>query len=104
MRELIIKRGRAFAGCVVKLKACVTDEQGELSFGGHTWHVLGTLKNGEEKTFSITEEPVMVTVMNDVNFARYCGVKELPAGADPVRLSGRIVLNAPNGNPFRFDD
>lgn len=105
MRNLLIKRERAFAGCFGKMKVYLQDpDKPELTIKGCPCRKLGELKNGEEKTFEIPEESVWVFVIGDAATKDFCvDGKLIPSGSGEVHLKGKTVMDPEKGNPFRFD-
>ena len=105
MRNLTIRRNKAYAASLIKMKIYVEDPAaGELTISGVPCRKLGDLKNGEEKTFSITEDGVKVFVIGDkLSRNAYNEFYPIPAGSEDVFLSGRNYFNPFSGNPFRFD-
>ena len=104
MRELTVHRIRSFAGCLGKVRVLVEDrENGENTVRGVPVTLLGTLKNGEEKRFSIPGDARMVFVIADELTKDFCGdVITVPAGREAVRLEGKNTFDPQSGNPFRF--
>ena len=105
MRNLTIKRTKSFVGCAMKLKAYLEDDRGDTTIDGTLCRLLGTLKNGEEKTFPIDERAARVYVIVDQvskSFCRDCFA--IPEGQDDVVLSGRNRFDLSTGNAFRFDN
>ena len=105
MRNLTIRRNKALAASLVKMKVYIEDHsEHELTIAGVPCRKLGDLKNGEEKTFSITDEAVKVFVIGDkLSRNAYNEFYPIQAGTEDVVLSGRNYLNPFSGNPFRFD-
>ncbi len=108
MRNVTVRREKSFAGCLTKVRVCVEDHEagrvGRLVINGTPCRKLGTLKNGEEKTFSVGERAARLFVIADSLSKGFCSeFYELPEGAEDVRLSGRCRFNPADGNAFRFD-
>ncbi len=105
MRNLFIKRNKSFVGCVNRLKVYVEDnETGDLKINKVPCRKLGTIKNGEQKTFVIDDQEVKVFVIADKLSKGYCNdFYTVPAGQEDVFLSGKCKYNPLNGNAFRFD-
>ena len=105
MRSLILKRNRSFAGCFGKVRVYIEDKNtNELTIKGCPCRKLGELKNGEEKCFSITDEPGKVFIIGDAATRDFCmDWKAISAGNQDVRLSGKNSFDPQNGNPFVFD-
>lgn len=106
MRNLTIKRTKCFVGCLTPLKVYIEDQASdEIVIGGTPCRKLGTVKNGEEKTFEIEERALKVFVIADKLSKNYCNdFYQLPEGQAPISLSGRPHFNLFTGNSFRFDN
>ena len=106
MRNLIITRKKSFVGCLAKMKVYIEDQAaGEITINTVPCRKLGTLKNGEQKTFAIEESAAKVYVIADTLSKDYCNeYYELPAGQEDVALTGKNCYNPAAGNPFRFDN
>ena len=106
MRQLTLKRTKKLTACAMSIRLYVTDgEVCDSVINGENCRMLGTLKNGEEKTFEITEEECSLYVIADELSKSFCVDRyRLPASAEPVTLSGHNVLRPFQGNPFIFDD
>ena len=105
MRKLIIHRDKSLAGCLGRVRVYIEDAQnGEMEIRGKRCRKLGELKNGEEKSFPISDEAAVVFVIADAATRDFCGdVKRIPAGETDVRLSGKNRFDPQNGNPFAFN-
>ena len=105
MRNLTIKRNKSFVACAVTMKVYIEDpDSTELTINGVNCRKLGTLKNGEEKTFPISEQALKVFVIADKLSRNHCSeVMQLPAGTENISLSGKNHYNPTGGNPFYFD-
>lgn len=106
MRNVTIKRHKAFAGCLMKMKLYVEDAAcAELHIGGVPCRKLGELKNGEEKTFPITDDSVRIFAIADKASKEFCvDCYRVAEGQEDVVLSGKNKFNLANGNAFRFDN
>ena len=105
MRNLTILREKSFVACLAKMKVYIEDSAAELTIGGTPCRMLGTLKNGEQKTFSVEEDARRIYVIADTVSKEYCNeVYELPAGTEDIALSGRNCYEPSRGNAFRFAD
>ena len=104
MRYLTIKRQRSFVACLATFKVYIEDhEASELEIGGVPCRKLGTLKNGQEASFRISESAAKVFVIADKLSKDYCNdCYALPAGPESVTLTGKCILNPLAGNPFYF--
>lgn len=105
MRELTIKRRRAFAASFMVANVYIQDsESGDLTIRGYSCRFLGNLKNGEEKTFDIPSEETRIFVIYDYMSMEFCvDMKKIPAGEENVRVSGVCKFNIGSRNAFRFD-
>ncbi len=106
MRELTIRRNKSFVGCLMKAKVYVEDLLlGETTIADTRCRKLGELKNGEEKTFQITEDSAKVYVIVDQMSKNFCNeFYQLEPGTEAVTLSGSFKFNAATGNAFQFDN
>lgn len=105
MRNLTIHRLKSFVGCLAKMKVYMEDpEAGDLDINGVLCRKIGELKNGEEKTFSITERSVKVYVIAGKSSRNYCNdYCTIPEGTEDLVLTGKNRYNPASGNAFRFD-
>ena len=104
MRQLTLKRNKSFVGCLQPLKVYIADEDGDAEINETKCRMLGTVKNGEEKTFEITEEETRVFVIADqATKNACCASAPIPAGTDPVFFSGAPKFSPGTYNSFRFD-
>lgn len=106
MRNLTIKRNKSFVGCLAKMKIYIEDPiSNETTINNIPCRKIGTLKNGEEKTFQIGEQSAKVYVIVDQISKNYCNeFYQLPDGQEDIFLSGKNMFNPVNGNAFRFDN
>ena len=106
MRNLTIKRTKSFVACLMTLKVYIEDPTVcEVTINNVPCRRLGTLKNGEEKTFVIGEEAARVFVIIDQLSRNYCNeCYQLPEGCEDVYLSGKNKFNLAGGNAFLFDN
>ena len=106
MRNLTIKRTKSFVACLAKMKIYIEDHSAsEIVINDVPCRKLGDLKNGEEKTFEISEQSAKVFVIADKLSKNYCNeFYELPEGQEDITLSGKNHFNPANGNAFRFDN
>ena len=105
MRKLTIKRTKTFVACLAKANVYIEDENNcDLVINDTPCRKLGTLKNGEEKTFEISEAAATVFVIADKLSKGFCNeFIRIPAGEEEVTLTGRNRFNLATGNAFRFD-
>lgn len=106
MRQLTVLREKTFVGSMAKMKIYVEDPTApELTINGAPCRKLGDLKNGEEKTFEIPETETRIFAIADKLSKDFCNdCFRLPAGTEPVHLSGKNRYNPGTGNAFRFYD
>lgn len=106
MRKLTITRRKTFVASMAKMKVYIEDHSAsEITINDIPCRKLGDLKNGEEKTFEISEDAAKIFVIADSLSKDYCNdVYELPEGNEDVALTGRNQYNPINGNAFRFDN
>lgn len=105
MRNLTIKRDKSFVACLMADKVYMEDSaSSEITINNVPCRLLGTLKNVEQKTFSIPQEETKIFVIADKLSKNFCNeVYTVPAGEENVFLSGRNHFNPASGNAFRFD-
>lgn len=105
MRTLTVTRGKTFVGCVSKVRIYMEDyNSAETTILDTPCRLLGTLKNGETQSFEIPEEAVRIFAIADQYSKKYCNeFYPIPAGFDPVTLTGQCRYDPASGNPFRFD-
>ena len=105
-RNLTIKRRKKTVACLGTLKIYIEDPMCcDLMINNVACRKLGTLKNGEEKTFQIDKGALKVFVIADTLSKNYCNeYYQLPEGGEDVFLSGENKFNPASGNAFRFDN
>lgn len=105
MRTLTVTRSKTFVGCVSKVRIYMEDYNSpETTILDTPCRLLGTLKNGETQSFEIPEEAVKIFAIADKASKHYCNeFYPIPAGFDPVTLTGQCRYDPASGNPFRFD-
>ncbi|MCH5320787.1 MAG: hypothetical protein J1E36_03430 [Eubacterium sp.] len=105
MRNLTIKRTKSFVACLANMKVYIEDpSSAEIMINNTPCRKIGTLKNGEEKTFVIDENAAKVFIIADKLSKGYCNdFFPIPAGEEDVFLSGKNQFNPANGNAFLFD-
>ena len=93
MRNLTIKREKSFVACLVKANVYVHDElTGDTKINGDKCYKLGSLKNGEEKTFTIGDEETKIYVVADKLSMKLTNeVCYIPAGFENVYLMGNAL-------------
>ncbi len=106
MRNLTIRRKKRFVACLAKMKVYIEDnESGNFFINSIPCRKLGDLKNGEEKTFTISNNKARVFVIADSLSKGYCNeFYSIPEGEEDVVLSGKNCFNLASGNAFRFDN
>jgi hypothetical protein len=106
MRNLTITRQKSFVASLVKLKVYIEDPvAGELTINNIRCRKLGTLKNGETKTFAIDDWAANVFVISDKLSRNYSDdYFQLPEGPWDICLTGKNDFNPVSGNAFRFDN
>ncbi len=105
MRNLTIHRAKRFVACLGKMKVYIEDPTAnDLTINGCACRKLGTLKNGEEKTFQISDAAAKVFVIADKLSKDYSNeYYPLPEGTEDIVLTGKNRFNLATGNAFRFD-
>lgn len=105
MRNLIITRKKSFVACLGTMKVYIEDPtSSDIVINGVPCRKLGTLKNGEEKTFPISENSAKVFVIAGKMSKKYCNeYYPVPAGDRDFYLNGKNEYNPATGNAFRFD-
>lgn len=105
MRNLTIKRDKSFVACLMTDKVYIEDSaSSEITINNVPCRLLGTLKNGEQKTFSIPEEETKIFVIADKLSKNFCNeVYTVQAGEEDVFLRGKNHFNPASGNAFRFE-
>lgn len=105
MRKLTIKRNKVFVGWASKSKVYIEDhENKDININGVPCRKIGTLKNGEEKSFEIGPFSTKVYVIGSKLSRNTCNdFYKIPAGEEDITLTGEHKYNPFNGNAFRFD-
>lgn len=107
MRNLTIKRTKRFVACLATMKVYAADPSSyDTIINNVPCRKIGELKNGEEKTFIIDNNPTRIFVIAGIMSKNYCNdFYDIPAGMDGenIYLSGKSHFNMANGNAFRFD-
>ena len=105
MRTLSITRIKSFVGCAAPLQIYIEDyEAPEMTILDTPCRKLGKIKNGQTVSFEVTEQAAKVFVIADKLSKNYCNeYYPLPAGMNPVTLTGKCKYNPASGNAFRFD-
>ena len=105
MRNLTIHRTKSFVACLATMKVYIEDPNVcDLVINGLPCRKLGTLKNGETKTFEIEDNFAKLFVIIDRFSKGYCNeFYNIPAGTEDIELSGKNEFNLTTGNAFRFD-
>ncbi len=105
MRTLTITREKARVGRLRAVKLYIEDrDTPETTILDTPCRRLGTLKNGETQSFEITEGAVKVFAVIDKFSVGCCNdYCPIPAGSEPVNLTGARRRGPLTGNAFRFD-
>ena len=105
MRNLTIHRTKTFIACLATMKVYIEDPNVcDLVINGLPCRKLGTLKNGETKTFEIGDHFAKLFVIIDRFSKGYCNeFYNIPAGTEDIELSGKNEFNLVTSNAFRFD-
>ena len=104
MRNLTITRRKSYVGCAMKDQVYIRDEQApELTIEGVPCRKIGSIKNGETKTFQIGEGQQQIFLIADKLSKDHCNATvTIPEGQEDVVLSGKHAFVF-GSNPFRFD-
>ena len=104
MRKLTVKRKRHAAGGLFKDTLYIEDITSSTTVLDIPCRKLGTLKNGEEKSFEISEGQARVIVVPKIiNIYHGSDIAEIPWGTEDVVLCGQHHFDIVCGNSFRFD-
>lgn len=105
MRKMTVTRRKTFAACLSKLNVYIEDNIfGDTLISGVKCRRLGSIKNGESKTYEIGEGQRKVFLLADsVDTEQWNEFFTVPAGKEDVTVSGKNHLNPFEGNLFRFD-
>lgn len=105
MRNLIIKRFSTFIGKFGKVKIYIRDtEKPELKINNVPCRLLGTLKDGEEKTFEVPAEEIQIFAISgklSKNFSN--DFISIAPGEDDYYVTGTMCFNSCKMVTFRFD-
>ncbi|MBP3495168.1 MAG: hypothetical protein J6K52_03060 [Clostridia bacterium] len=106
MRNLTIKREKSLVACFAKSRIYIEDHvASEIVINGTPCRKLGELKNGEEKSFQISNDELKVFVISDKLSKSYSNdFFIVPNGDSDVFLSGKHKYNPATGNAFRFNN
>ena len=105
MRYLTVKRRKSFVGSAAKMKIYIEDwDCGELIINDVPCSLLGSLKNGEEKSFEIDEQAAKIYVIGDKLMRNHNEYYQIYPGYADVYISGKNYYNPNMGNPFQFDN
>lgn len=104
MRALTIKRTKAMASCLVKVKLYIEDnENPEITIRGYNCRKVGEIKNNAETVVEIDEAQHTIFAVTDIIFKDSASMIHIPAGDKDVMISGKCSLTLLQGNPFVFD-
>ena len=106
MRTLTIIRRKRFVACLRADRVYIEDhDKSDTVISGTPCRKIGTLKNGEEKSFEIDDSRQRVYIVSDVLSKGISNdYYEIPEGTDNVYLSGMRSYNPATGSAFRFDN
>lgn len=106
MRKLTITRTKSFVGCLIDMQIYIeTPNSGSTTINGITCAKIGDLKNGETKTFDISDNTAKVYVIADSISKEYCNdFYQLPEGSEDITLTGRNRFSLLSGNAYIFDN
>lgn len=100
MRNLTLNREKAFTGCLCKydVYALSTDGKG-MKFRKERYKKIGTIKNGKQETFQISEEETKILVVpglmsNKIDKIIANDIVTIPMGVEDVSLSGKVKRTA----------
>ncbi len=104
MRTLTITRQKRFVACMAAMQVYLESPNGDTRINNVPCIKLGRLKNGQTEIFSVPEEACRIFIIAD-KFTKNCcsEVYQLPAGTDPVSLTGKNRFRPFSGNPFYID-
>ena len=104
MRNLTIKRRKAFVGCLAKITIYIEDPfSNDFLINDTPCREIGRIKSGEEKTFQITEEETKIFIIADTGNKNFCRTYyQLTGGNEDIYLSGKCVFEIADG--FLLDD
>ena len=104
MRNLTVRRRKAFAGCAGKVKIYIEDINGDTDINGTKCRFLGKLKNNESATYEIGNEKCKIFAIYDSMSKVYCNdFHTIPEGEKDIEVTGVAHFNPFMGNPFYFD-
>lgn len=106
MRNLTIKREESFIGKLFSAKVYIADEfEGDkIEIAGKKCRYLGSIKNGGEKTFEITNEKCRVFVISDkITKDIHNDFYTISAGQRDLTITGKNQCNILNFGAFMFD-
>ena len=106
MRNLTIKREDSFAGKLMASKVYIADglEGSTTEIAGRKCRYLGSIKNGEEKTFEITNEKCRIFVIADKITKGVCNdFYTVSAGNKDLTITGKNQFNPLTLNAFIFN-
>lgn len=106
MRNLTIKRLSSLPGKMISYKVYVEDPtcKNALDISGHKCRYLGMIKDGETKTFEISNEKSRVYVLANKLTKNICNdFCVIPAGHGDIAVSGKTTFNILNFNAFVFN-
>ncbi len=104
MRKLTVKREKKYVASLSRVNLYLQDTSSVDTFiNGVPCRHLGDLKNGEEKSFDISDESArLYACYSKRSRNQYNDFYPIPAGEDDVNVSGRSVYSV--SNPFLFNN
>ena len=104
LRRLWIHRRKSPAAGMKKMKVYMEDPQGDALINGFLCRKLGELKNGQMRSFTISNQALRVFVVAD-SFTRDMNnaFAVIPEGEEDAVLSGRNVRTSFGKHSFCFD-
>lgn len=104
MRKLTVKRRKAFAGCLAKVKLYIEDANGDTEINCTRCRLLCKLKNNESATYEIgNESRKLFSIYDKITEKRCSDTYVIPEGEEDIEVSGVVKLDTSMGNPFIFD-
>ena len=104
MRNLTLTRKKSYVGCLVADQVYVRDAvAAEVTIQGVPCRKIGTLKNGETKTFQIEDGEQRIFLIADKVSKNYCNAAlTIPEGQEDVAYTGKHVFSL-GSNAFEFE-
>ena len=104
MRNLTLTRKKSYVGCLMADQVYIRDAMAaEITIQGVPCRKLGTLKNGETKTFQIEDGEQRIFLIADKVSKNYCNAAlTIPEGQEDVAYTGKHEFSLGN-NSFVFE-